>query len=335
MKTIRWGIIGCGDVTEVKSGPGFAKADNSTLTAVMRRNGRLAEDYARRHGVPRWHDDAQKIIEADDIDAVYIATRPDSHRDYTLRCAAAGKAVYVEKPMAMTHAECQEMIAACRAHGVPLFVAYYRRAMPYMLKVKELIDSGSIGRVCGVATRHMGRLELIDGKLPWRVDPAFGTGGIFFDLVCHNLDILDFFFGPIVETHGYAGNLAGAYRVEDTVAASFVFANGVRGSGTWCFVTDRDYESTEIIGTEGTIEYHPFTFDPIRLTQSGTTTEFPIAKPAHVQQPLIQTIVDELTGTGTCPSHGESGARTSKVMEQILSCGPLTQPSPPEGRGLK
>ena len=105
MKTIRWGMIGCGDVAEVKSGPGFYRADNSTLVAVMRRNGTLAEDYARRHKVPRWHDDADAIIKADDIDAVYIATLTDTHLDYALRSAKAGKPIYVEKPMAMDHAQ--------------------------------------------------------------------------------------------------------------------------------------------------------------------------------------------------------------------------------------
>lgn len=320
MKTIRWGMIGCGDVTEVKSGPGFYKAENSTLVAVMRRNGALAEDYARRHNVPRWHDDAEAIIGAPDIDAVYIATLPDSHQDYVLRCAAAGKAVYVEKPMAMTHAECTRMVEACAEATVPLFVAYYRRAMPYMLKVRELLDQGAIGRICAVQTRHISRLpaDLAGDKLPWRVDPAHGNGGIFFETCCHNLDILDFFFGPIAEAKGFAANHAGAYPPEDTVAAAYVFQSGVQGSGLWCFASDRDEEGTEIIGTGGSIHFHPFTFAPIRLVQGDKVTSFPIANPTHVQQPLIQTIVDELNGQGTCPSHGESASRTAWVIEQIL-----------------
>src|SRR2546427_254743 len=135
MKTIRWGIIGCGDVTEVKSGPGFYKAANSQLLAVMRRDGGLGAEYPRGHRGTRWHDDAEAIIRAPDIDAVYVATTPDSHRDYVLRCAAAGKPVLVEKPMAMDHGQCQDMIAACAAAGVPLWVAYYRRALPRFLAV--------------------------------------------------------------------------------------------------------------------------------------------------------------------------------------------------------
>lgn len=321
MKIVRWGIIGCGDVTEVKSGPAFSKADNSALVAVMRRNATLAEDYARRHGVPRWHSDATAIIEADDIDAVYIATRPDTHYDYTLRCAAAGKAVYVEKPMAASHAQCLDMVAACRTHGVPLFVAYYRRAMPYLLKVRQLLDEGAIGQVCAVSTTYFERLpaQLAEGVLPWRVDPAFCSGGIFFDTICHNFDILDFFFGPISEAKGFPANRAGAYAPADTITASFAFESGIRGTGVWCFATDRSLDVTEIIGTEGSIAFHPFSFEPIRLTRGGAITDFPIANPPHVQQPMIQTIVDELIGVGTCPSHGDSAARTAAVIETILA----------------
>ena len=203
MKQIRWGMIGCGDVTEIKSGPGFYKAQNSTLVAVMRRNGALAADYARRHGVPRWHDDADAIIHATDIDAVYIATLTDTHCDYTLRCAAAGKPVYVEKPMAMTHSQCVAMIDACRAAGVPLWVGYYRRALPRFLKVRDLVESGAIGPVRMVLRACCSvRLRPSDGAVPWRVDPALSGGGFFFEAVCHTLDFLDFLFGPVETVRG-------------------------------------------------------------------------------------------------------------------------------------
>src|SRR5260221_13914845 len=153
MRTIRWGMIGAGNVTEVKSGPGFQKAEHSVLVAVMRRNVELARDYAQRHDVPRWYGDADALINDPEIDAVYIATPPDAHKDYTLRCAKAGKPVYVEKPMALNFAECQEMIEACRAAAVPLWVAFYRRMLPRFLKIKELIDSGEIGAVQAVSVR--------------------------------------------------------------------------------------------------------------------------------------------------------------------------------------
>ena len=154
MKTIRWGIIGCGDVTEVKSGPGFQKSEHSELVAVMRRSGELAEDYARRHGVPKWYDDADKLIHDEDVDAIYIATPPSTHMTYALKSAAAGKPVYVEKPMAMSSKECLQMIEACKEAGVPLYVAFYRRALPYFLKIKALIEEGAIGEVRFVSLKQ-------------------------------------------------------------------------------------------------------------------------------------------------------------------------------------
>ena len=150
MKEIRWGIIGCGNVTEVKSGPGFQKAKGSQLTAVMRRNGKLAEDYAIRHNVPKWFDNADSLIHDPGVDAVYIATPPSTHKQYTLAVANTGKPVYVEKPMAMSYDECREMIQVCEKNNVPLFVAYYRRTLPQFLKIKELLGNNAIGAVRSV-----------------------------------------------------------------------------------------------------------------------------------------------------------------------------------------
>ena len=317
MKTIRWGIIGCGDVTEVKSGPGFYKADHSRLVAVMRRDGALAADYARRHGVPRWHDDADAIITAPDIDAVYIATMPDTHRDYVLRCAAAGKAVLVEKPMAMDHAECREMIAACAAANVPLWVAYYRRALPRFLAVRDMVRDGTIGAVRLVISRQFQRLPST-ASLPWRVDAVHSGGGLFVDMAVHTLDFLDFAFGPIEAVRGFAANQGGAYGPEDVVLASCRFARGIYGSGTWCYAADIDDEYNEIVGEKGRIRFSTSKPVPIRLTRGDATEELPVDDPPHVHQPLIQSIVDELNGRGACPSTGVTAARTTWVTDQIL-----------------
>ena len=320
MKTIRWGMIGCGDVAEVKSGPGFYKAEHSSLVAVMRRNGALAADYARRHGVARWTDDAESIINATDIDAVYIATLTDSHRDYTLRCARAGKAVYVEKPMAMRHAECVEMIEACRDADVPLWVGYYRRALPRFLKVKQLVEDGAIGPVRMVISRQFARAPQIrDGDpLPWRIDPARSGGGFFFEAACHTFDYLDFVFGPIVDARGIASNQSGAYRAEDTVVAAYRFGSGVQGSGMWCYAAGEDYEMNEIVGERGRLLFSTSQAVPIRLYRGDSAEDLPIGDPPHVHQPLIQTIVSELNGQGRCPSTGISAARTAWVMDKIL-----------------
>ena len=321
METVRWGMIGCGNVTEVKSGPGFQKARNSELVAVMRRNGDLARDYAERHGVPAWYDNAQALIQDPDVDAVYVATPPSSHREYAIQAAQAGKPVYVEKPMALNYAECREMIAACKTAGVPLFVAYYRRALARFLKIKELVDAGAVGAVRFVSVTLYQPVRPVHAdphNLPWRVLPEIAGGGIFADMAPHQLDFLDFVFGPITTAQGYAGNQAGIYPAEDIVTGSFVFESGVQGVGAWCFTAFEEVDRTEIVGDKGRITFSTFDEEPVVVTTGGSSTEYRIGYPAHIQQPLIQMVVDDLLGTGVCPSDGESGARTSWVMDQMI-----------------
>jgi len=318
MQTIRWGIIGVGDVTEVKSGPAFQKAEHSALVAVMRRNADRARDYAERHNVPKWYDNADDLIHDPEVDAGYIATPPDFHAEYTYRVAGAGKPVYVEKPMARTFSECRSMIDAC-AH-VPLFVAYYRRALPRFLKIKELLDSGVIGEVRHV---HITLIKSPDAnldpqQLPWRVLPDVAGGGLFVDLAAHTLDFLDYALGPIRSACGYASNQAHLYPADDIVSGSFAFESGVQGTGFWCFTGFQSVDQTDIIGAAGQISFSSFDTSPIRLQTASGYTEFVIDNPLHIQQPLIQLIVNDLNGLGPAPSTGETAARTSWVMDQIM-----------------
>ena len=321
MRTIRWGIIGCGNVTEVKSGPGFQKAANSALVAVMRRDAALAEDYARRHGVPKWTTDAAALITDPDVDAVYIATPPSSHMEYTLACARAGKPVYVEKPMALNSGECETMIAACRRAGAPLFVAYYRRRLPRFLKVKELLDAGAIGAVRFVRVlllRQATAAEADPATRPWRLIPAISGGGHFLDIGSHGLDFLDDALGPIRAVRGFAANQGGLYDAEDAVTAAFEFASGVQGAGVWNFVSHGHADVIEFTGDRGQLAFSCYGTEPITLTTAAGVTAIATETPAHVQQPLIQTVVDALNGIETCPSTGVTAARTTWVMDQVL-----------------
>jgi predicted dehydrogenase len=315
--SVRWGIIGCGDVTEVKSGQAFAKAAHSSLVAVMLRKTELARDYAERHGVPKWYGDAAALIADPDVDAVYVATPPNAHKEYVVRVAGAGKPVYVEKPMALNHAECLEMLTACRRAGVPLFTAYYRRALPRFLHVKALIDSGAIGEVRAVNVA-LYRRPLPAGDGIWRVDPTIAGGGLFVDLASHMLDLLDFLLGPIARVSGGAANQGGRYAAEDIVNAALEFESGVRATGVWCFTAGTNLDRTEIVGTRGSVSYSTFDDAPVVAETMDGIESRAIPHPPHVQQPLIQTIVDTLRGEGTCPSTGESGARTSRVMDELL-----------------
>lgn len=317
MKTVSWGIIGCGDVTEVKSGPGLQKSEGSRLVAVMRRSGELAQDYARRHGVPRWYDDAEALIRDPEVNAIYIATPPGNHMEYTLAAAKAGKPVFVEKPMARTPEECEEMIRACDQAGVPLFVSYYRRAMPRFVEVKRRIEAGAIGEVRYVRIVLQRTLADVSAGVPWRLDAEAAGGGLFYDLASHTLDWLDYVLGPIREVSGYRGNQAGAYAVEDVVSGAFVFESGVHATGLWSFASYANSDTIEIVGSRGRIVMSTFGAEPFRLETAEGTEEFGIAYPQHVAQPLIQTIVDELRGVGGCPSTGVSAARTNRVMDEM------------------
>lgn len=318
---VRWGIIGCGNVTEVKSGPAFQKVGNSELVAVMRRNGELAKDYAERHNVPKWYDDADALIQDPEVDAVYIATPPGSHKEYTLKVAAAGKPVYVEKPMAIDFEECNEMIHACKAAGVPLYIAYYRRAQPRFLKIKELLDRKAIGDVRFVSSTQYQKTadEVKKGEeLPWRLQPAMSGGGLFYDLASHTLDILDFLLGPIKVVHGIASNQAGYYQAEDIVTGTYRFDSGVHGVGNWCFAAFENVDVNEIVGSEGKITFSTFGDDPVVLTTAAGEQQWKFERPQHVQQPLVTMMVEELTGEDTkSPSTGENGARANWVLDKL------------------
>lgn len=296
---------------------------HSSLVAVMRRDRVKLLDFARRHGVPKTYTDAAELVADPEVNAVYVATPPERHRELALQVLAAGKPVYVEKPMAMTHAECLEMIAAAERAGQPLFVAYYRRALPYFLRVKELLEGGAVGQPLAVEVRYVrpaGPEDRDAAHLPWRLRREVGGEGYFCDMAPHTLDILDFLLGEIADARGYTANRAGLYEVADTVTAAFRFRSGVPGTGTWCFAGPEHAVEDEITltGSRGTLRFATFSFEPIVLRTAQGERHFDLPAPEHIQGPLIRTIVDELRGVGKCPSTGVSAARTSRVLDLIL-----------------
>lgn len=320
---VQWGIIGVGDVCEVKSAPAMNLIAHSKIVAVMRRNGDKAKDYACRHGIERWYDDADELLADPNVNAIYIATPPYAHCDFVVRAAKAGKPIYVEKPMANTYAQCQSMLKACEQNKVPLWVAYYRRALPHFLKVKALLEQGVIGDVRQVEVRMCKPLQtdvIAASDEPWRTNPALSRGGYFADLASHQLDALDFLLGPIATASGHGGNLAGAYSAEDIVTAQFVFESGVQGTGSWCFsahaISDRD--ETIITGSKGEIVFPSFGDAELTVRSESLNQHFTFETPKHIQHDLIQQVVAQLRGEGECVSTGESAARTNFIMDCIL-----------------
>jgi predicted dehydrogenase len=315
---MRWGIVGVGAVCEVKSGPALQKATGSSLVAVMRRDRARAEDFAARHGVPTVHGTADELIADSNVDAVYVATPPDSHASLALRVAAAGKPCLVEKPMARTHAETLAMVEAFQRARQPLWVAYYRRALPRFQLVKQLLEHQVIGRLTSVhvhLTRPLATGEVLEN---WRVDPAVAGGGLFFDLASHAFDLLDFLIGPIHEVAGFSVNTGGAYAAEDVTTAAFQFESGVVGTGVWNFNAGETVDRLTFSGSTGEISTAVFDDVDVAVLRRDARNVHVVRNPAHVHQPLVQSIVDEWRGHGRCPSTGVSGSRTSWVLERCV-----------------
>lgn len=321
---IKWGFIGCGDVTEKKSGPAFRKVEGSDVVAVMRRNTEKAKDYALRHRINRWYNNAHDLINDPEVNAVYIATPPGSHAEYAIASMKAGKPVYIEKPMAASFEECLQINQVSKETGVPCFVAYYRRALPYFLRVKQIIDDGLLGDISTVQIKfaippYEADFDL--DNLPWRVKKEIAGAGYFYDLASHQLDLLDYLLGEIEEVQGYKNNIAGLYDVEDTVVGSFRFQSGVLGSGSWSFIAPQDTRSDLIYftGTKGRLSCSTFDFSPILLETSEGVQEFMEENPENIQFYLIRSIVNFLNGKGDEPiSTGTTAMRTNFVMDKIL-----------------
>ncbi len=323
LNTVRWGIIGVGDVTEVKSGPAFYKVAHSSAVAVMRRDLVKAADYAKRHGITKWYSDATELINDPEVDAVYVATPPNSHAKYAIQTMRAGKPVYVEKPMAKNYQECIEMNRVSRETGMPLMVAYYRRTLPAFLKVKEMIDFRVIGKPLIVniklfkqaIERHQKPEEM-----HWHVFPEIGGGGHFFDLASHQMDYLDFIFGPVSNVKGNAMNIGGFYSAEDSVTGTWIHKSGVLGSGSWCFVVDKNSvkDEIEIIGESGKITLPCFSHGNVIVKTEHRFTELEFRNPEHISQNLVQQVVETLRGNTECVSTGDSAARTSWVLDEMV-----------------
>ncbi|HKO87170.1 MAG TPA: Gfo/Idh/MocA family oxidoreductase [Burkholderiales bacterium] len=321
MKTIRWGIIGCGHVCEVKSGPALLRSRNAAIAAVMRRDLGAARDFAKRFGVPHVYDDAEVLLNDPTVDAVYIATPPAWHRHYTRMAAAAKKPVLVEKPMAMSVVEAEEMIALCDAAGIPLFVNHFRRALPRFIEIKSRIDAGAIGEVRSFTVSFSASRALNDepGADGWRLRAESG-GNPFFDTACHHLDVLDYLLGTIADVRAHVSRQAAHAHAPDVYTASFRFDNGIQGVGSWCYNAGVTNDFVEILGTTGLLAFTVFDFEaPILLETEETAEEIVVVPELYVHRPFFECVADTLNGKGQCNSTAATALRTVRIMDRILA----------------
>ena len=324
MKQIGWGFIGCGEVTEKKSGPAFNEVPGSSVVAVMSRNEAKAKSYAKRHNIKKWYTDPQELIDDPNVNAVYIATPPSSHATFAIMAMKAGKPVYIEKPLAASYEDFARINRISEITGVPCFVAYYRRYLPYFQKVKNIINSGTIGTIVNVQIRFSVPTRDLDYQdahnLPWRLQPDIAGGGYFYDLAPHQLDLLQDIFGVITRAHGYCSNRAHLYKAEDSISASFFFENGLPGSGSWCFVGHQSAKEDriEVIGDKGMLSFSVYDYAPIQLVTSAGRTNIVVPNPSYVQLPIIRSVIEHLQGLGVCQCTSVSATPVNWVMDRIL-----------------
>jgi predicted dehydrogenase len=320
---INWGIIGCGDVTEVKSGPAFNKVAHSKLIAVMRRNADKAADYARRHGVPKWYANADQLINDPEVNAVYIATPPSTHAAYTLAALRAGKPVYVEKPMALNAAEARQMYNYATHKNVKLCIAHYRRMQPMFLKIKSLVEEGTIGDIRFVQLHLLQSSSanlIARSEENWRINPAVSGGGLFHDLAPHQIDLMLYLFGMVKQYSGTALNQTRASQADDLVSGSILFEKGILFNGVWCFaVSEQDATDTcTIYGAKGTIRFG-FFGQKVWVTVDGQTELLEFELLQHVEQPMIEKVVNYFLGSGENPCSGAIGTEVMEIIDAFTA----------------
>lgn len=317
---IRWGMIGIGAVTELKSAPAYYKNKGFELAMVMGRDAHKASDYATRHDIARWTTDAAELVNDPEIDAVYIATPPDSHLHYARMVAEAGKPCCVEKPMAPDFAQSLEMYGLFSQRDLPLFVSYYRRSLPRFNRVKELLEEGRIGfprHIHWIKTKPPSEGDL-NRTYSWRTDPEIAPGGYFDDLACHGLDLFAYLLGEFEEVSGHARNQQGLYGAPDALTASWVHQGGGTGTGFWNFASDDYRDEVIIYGEQGSLSFSVLYEAPIRLESGGKLQEWEIENPNHIQTHHVENLRRHLMGESTHPSTAYSALHCSWVMNRIL-----------------
>lgn len=318
---IRWGIIGCGDVTEVKSGPAYQKTEGFELGAVMRRDEAKLKDYAHRHQVEKYYTDADALINDEDIDAVYIATPPDTHRYYALKVAAAGKPCCVEKPLAPGYQDSLAIYEAFAERNIPLFSAYYRRSLPRFTQVQTWLKDREIGEVRHI-NWHLSKapgVHDLSGAYNWRTDPEVAPGGYFDDLASHGLDLFTFLLGDITTVHGISLNQQGLYGAKDAFTACWLHEGGITVTGSWNFGAASSGDQVNILGSQGSISFSVFDEKPVVLTRGDKNLALAIEHPEHVQMPHVENMRKQLSGDGYLhPSNGKTALHTSWIMDQII-----------------
>lgn len=320
MSKIRWGLIGCGDISRKRVAPALRDLPNVDFVAVSRARAELAQEFATEFGARKWYADWRELLADDEIDAVYIATPVHLHAEQTIAAANAGKHVLCEKPMGLNVEECDRMIAACAENNVKLSIAYYRHFYPVIARVKEIIASGEIGKI---TLAQINAFEWNDMKPDdpryWFFTREKSGGGPMMDFGCHRIEVLTNIFGAIVDVKAFTDNLVFDREVEDTSAAFFKFENGVRATLTVTHAAFEGQDTLDIFGSQGSLHISKLNQGDLRIvTSAGERLE---SHPPHtnLQLPSIADFTEAILENRTPHVTGEIGLEVAQIESKIYT----------------
>jgi 1,5-anhydro-D-fructose reductase (1,5-anhydro-D-mannitol-forming) len=309
---IRWLAVGVGDIARKRSIPAILLEPRSRLAGIVTRDPAKASEY----GVPSWTSLEAALAECP-ADAVYIATPVFLHAEHAIAALHAGLHVLCEKPMALCYDDAAAMQRVAEETGRTLGIAYYRRMYPKVERARELIAAGAIGRPVFVeATSHEWSCP-IEGARSWLSDPAKAGGGPLFDVSCHRIDLMNYFFGRPVYAAGRLSTLVQPVAVEDNATVMIEYESGVRGvvDVRWHSRVSRD--EFRIRGTEGELDLTRL--NSARLAHPGGEEEWPAH--ANLHYPCFEDFVSAVVEGRAPRSSGATGLETEWVMERAKGQG--------------
>ncbi|MGA7236271.1 MAG: Gfo/Idh/MocA family oxidoreductase [Bryobacteraceae bacterium] len=307
---VKWVVAGVGDIARKRVIPAILEHPESELYGVVTRDARKAEAYP---GVHAWTalDDA---LHDDAVNAVYIATPVALHAPYAIAALRAGKHVLCEKPMAMNYGEAQAMTAVAAEARTLLGVAYYRRLYPKLLRLRELLRDGAIGKPV-LAEAHCHNW-LDTGDRGWLLDPALAGGGPLYDVACHRIDVFNFLFGAPAKVAALLSNAVHEVAVEDSATVSIDYADGVRGivDVRWNSRIVRD--EFRVICTEGEIDLTSLNGPQLRVRTLGGERIEELPPHANLHYPLVANFVCAISGSAALTCTAGDAVQTDWVIEQ-------------------
>ena len=319
---LRWGLIGCGDIARKRVAPALSGSSRSELVGVSRADRNRLDEFADTFGVPHRFGNWRELVQSEHVDAIYVATPVNLHAEQASAAAESGKHVLCEKPMAMNVAECDRMLAAAEANGVKLGIAYYRHFYPVVRRMKELMESGEIGKpiVAQVDAFEWFNPTLSDPRA-WLLRPEISGGGPMFDFGCHRIQLLLHLFGPLKRVSAVNSTALFDREVEDTASASFKFSNGTVATLTVSHAVMQARDTFTIWGSEGAIKTEVLNEGKLIITtRDGERTETH-ASARNIHQPLIEDFVRAILDDQQPLVTGEVGKAVAEVEEEISKYG--------------